>query len=123
LFARADRARKEGKAELAVAHLRTLIDRFPADPQAHVAAFTIGRLLLESLGEPRQAAASFEKARVLAKGAPLAEDALAREVEAWAAAGERVLARRRAELYRQLHPNGLRLNAVLRAGGIEKSAP
>ena len=30
------------------------------------------RLLLESLGEPRQAAASFERARVLARGAPLA---------------------------------------------------
>jgi transmembrane sensor len=123
LFAHADRDRKAGKPELAVAHLRTLIDRFPADPHAHVAAFTIGRLLLESLGQPRQAAASFERARILAKGAPVAEDALAREVEAWAAAGERALASRRADLYRQLYPNGARLGAVLRAGGLEKSAP
>jgi transmembrane sensor len=123
LFAQADRARKAGKPEVAVAHLRTLIDRFPADPHAHVAAFTIGRLLLESLGRPRQAAASFEQARVLAKGAPVAEDALAREVDAWAAAGERPLARRRAELYRQLYPKGSRLNAVLRVGGLDQSAP
>jgi transmembrane sensor len=108
---------------VAVAHLRTLIDRFPADPHAQVAAFTIGRLLLESLGQPRQAAASFEHARVLAGRAPVAEDALAREVEAWAAAGERALARRRAELYRQLYPDGSRLPAVLRVGGLEKSAP
>jgi transmembrane sensor len=123
LFAHADRARKAGKPDVAVVHLRTLIDRFPADPYAPVAAFTIGRLLLESLGQPRQAAASFERARVLANGAPLAEDALAREVEAWASAGERALAHRRAELYRQLYPNGSRLNAVTRVGGLDKSAP
>jgi transmembrane sensor len=123
LFARADRARKAGKPDEAVAHLRTLIDRFPADPHAPVAAFTIGRLLLESLGEPRQAAASFERARVLANGAPLAEDALAREVEAWASAGEPGLAHRRAELYRRLYPNGLRRGAVMRVGGLDKSAP
>ena len=123
LFAHADRARKAGKPDVAVAHLRTLIDRFPADPHAPVAAFTIGRLLLESLGQPRQAAASFERARVLANGAPVAEDALAREVEAWASAGERALAHRRAELYRQLYPNGSRLGAVMRVGGLDKSAP
>jgi transmembrane sensor len=123
LFAHADRARKAGKPEAAIAHLRTLIDRFPADPHTPVAAFTIGRLLLESLGQPRQAAASFEQARVAANGAPVAEDALAREVEAWAAAGEPALARRRAELYRQLYPNGSRLGAVLRVGGLEKSTP
>jgi len=123
LFAHADRARKDGKPELAIAHLRTVIDRFPGDPHAQAAAFTIGRLLLESLHQPRQAAASFEQARVLAKGAPLAEDALAREVDAWAAAGEPTLARARAELYGKLYPNGSRLAAVLRASGLEKSAP
>jgi len=123
LFAHADSARKAGKPDVAVAHLRTLIERFPADPHAPVAAFTIGRLLLESLGQPRQAAASFERARVLANGAPVAEDALAREVEAWAAAGEPALAHRRAELYRQLYPHGARLNAVMRVGGVDKSAP
>ena len=123
LFAQADRARKAGKPEVAIAHLRTVIDRFPADPHAHVAAFTIGRLLLESLGQPRQAAASFEQSRMLAKGAPVAEDALAREVEAWAAAGDRAQARRRAELYRQLYPKGSRLTAVLRVGGLDSSAP
>jgi len=123
LFAHADRARKDGKPDVAVAHLRTLIDRFPADPHAPVAAFTIGRLLLESLGQPREAAASFQRARALANGAPVAEDALAREVEAWASAGEHTLARRRAELYRQLYPRGARLNAVVRVGGLDKSAP
>ncbi len=123
LFAHADRARQAGKPELAIAQLRTVIDRFPGDPHAQAAAFTIGRLQLESLHQPRQAAASFEQARVLARGAPLAEDALAREVDAWAAAGEPAQARRRAELYRQQYPNGSRLAAVLRVGGLEKSAP
>ena len=50
---------------------------------------------------------------------PLAEDALAREVEAWNAAGDGALARRRAELYRQTYPNGARLKTVLRLGGLD----
>jgi hypothetical protein len=49
----------------------------------------------------------------------LAEDALAREVEALARAGDAATARRRAELYRDLFPNGLRLRVVMRLGGLQ----
>jgi transmembrane sensor len=119
LFERADRARREGKPELAVGPLRTIVERHPEDPHAAMAAFTLGRLSLDSLNQPRQSAAWFEKARALATGRPLAEDALAREVEAWRAAGDSVLARRRAELYRQTYPQGSRLKNVLRLGGLD----
>jgi hypothetical protein len=119
LFERADRARREGTPALAVTPLRTIVDRYPDDPRATAAAFTLGRLSLDGLNQPRQAAVWFEKARLLAKGMPLAEDALAREVEAWNAAGDGALARRRAELYRRTYPNGARLKTVLRLGGLD----
>jgi transmembrane sensor len=120
LFARADRARADGKPELAVATLRELGDRFPRDPRAGAAAFTSGRLLLESLHRPREAAAAFAEARALARGdGTLAEDALAREVEALHAAGDGATARARAELYRSLFPRGLRLHIVERYGGLK----
>lgn len=122
LFARADRAREDGNPELAAAHLRTIVERYPDDSHAAAAAFTLGRLLLDSLNQPRQSAVWFEKARLLAKRRILAEDALAREVEAWKAAGDDGRARQRAELYRQTYPNGSRLKAVLRLGGLP-SAP
>ncbi len=100
-------------------HLREIVDRYPRDPHAPMAAFTEGRLLLEALAHPRQAAAAFERARALAKGGPLAEDALAREVEALHAAGDTVAAHDRAVRYRELYPRGPRLGTVTRFGGLQ----
>jgi TolA-binding protein len=120
LFARADRARAAGNADEAIAALRELVERHPRDPHAAAAAFTIGRLLLESSRRPREAAAAFAEARALAGGAgPLAEDALAREVEALHAAGDAPAARARAELYRSSFPHGLRWKMVARYGGLQ----
>jgi transmembrane sensor len=120
LFASADKARKEGRPDQAIGFLKAITDRHPSDPRAPLAAFTRGRVLLESLGRPRDAAQAFAQARGLSgKRSALAEDALAREVEAYAAAGEAGLARDRAELYRRNYPKGLRLHQVLRSGGLQ----
>jgi len=119
LFASADKARKEGRPEQALGYLRAITDRHSGDPRAPLAAFTRGRVLLESLGRPREAAQAFAQARALSgKRSALAEDALAREVEAYAAAGENGMARDRAELYRRNYPKGLRLQQVIRSGGL-----
>jgi transmembrane sensor len=120
LFARADQARAAGDPEAALAALRELVERYPHDPHAPAAAFTMGRLLLESSGRPREAASAFASARALAGGAgPLAEDALAREVEALHAAGDAPAARARAELYHASFPHGLRWKMVARYGGLQ----
>ena len=119
LFALADRARATGHPDAAVARLREIIDRFPRDPHAPMAAFTEGRLCLEALGRPRQAAAAFERARTLAQGGPLAEDALARQVEALHAAGDAAAAHEQALRYRELYPHGHRLSTVTRFGGLQ----
>ena len=102
-----------------MAHLREIVERYPRDPHAPMAAFTEGRLLLEALGRPRQAAAAFERARALANGGPLAEDALARQVEALHAAGDTVAAHDQALRYRELYPHGPRLSTVTRFGGLQ----
>jgi hypothetical protein len=122
LFARADLARSAGRPEVAIGYLRDIVDRYPRDPHAPVAAFTIGRLLLESLKKPRQAAIAFAQARTLANGGPLGEDALAREVEALHTAGDASAAREQAELYVRLFPRGPRVNTVTRFGGL-RSVP
>lgn len=122
LFGEADRARANGHPREAATALRQLMQRFPRDARAPLAAFTLGRVLLENLGHPADAARAFAQARAIAGArSALAEDALAREVEAWHAAGNLAEAREHAELYRSQYPQGARLQRVLRAGNL--SAP
>jgi transmembrane sensor len=106
LMLAADVARLSGHPEQAIAPLRRLCDRHPGDRRAPVAAFTLGRVLLDDLGRANEAAAAFEKARVLWPRGPLAEDALAREADAWARAGHTDRARAIAEQYLARYPAG-----------------
>lgn len=118
LFRAADVARMSRKPAEAVEPLRKVL-RNPNSPRAPLAAFTLGRVYLEDLGKPREAAKAFGDAAKLAPGGPLAEDALAREVEAWARAGDKVRARAAAEEYLSRYPSGLRVKAVKKFGGVE----
>jgi len=114
-----DVARLSGHAAAAVAPLSRAVALHPDDPRAPLAAFTLGRVHLEDLGAPRDAALAFARARELAPDGPLAEDALAREVEAWSRAGEAGTARSQAMIYTQRYPRGRRVHAVRRFGGLE----
>jgi transmembrane sensor len=115
----ADVARLSRHAEMALPPLSQVVERHPDDPRAPLAAFTLGRVLLEELGRPREAAAAFAQARALSPTAPLAEDALAREVEAHSRAGDTARARTLAEDFMRLYPAGQRLRAVRHFGGLE----
>jgi len=119
LLLAADVARLSRHPADAVAPLRRLVSGHPHDPRAPLAAFTLGRVLLEELGQPRAAADAFAEARALAPEGPLAEDALAREVEAWSRAGDAAQAQKRAQDYEAQYPNGRRRRAVRRYGGLE----
>jgi transmembrane sensor len=114
-----DVARLSGHADAAVAQLSRAIAIHADDPRAPLAAFTLGRVHLEDLGAPRDAAQAFARARALAPSGPLAEDALAREVEAWSRAGETATARARALDYTRRYPQGHRSHAVRQFGGLE----
>jgi tetratricopeptide (TPR) repeat protein len=107
LFTLADIARLSGHPERARAPLSRLLELYPHDARAPLAAATLGRIELD-LGQPASAARAFERA--LAIGAPLAleEDLRARLVESWARAGDHAAARAAAETYRQHFPTGRR---------------
>ena len=106
LLSEVDAARSSGNSTRAVELLRELLRDYPNDPRAPLAAFTLGRVLLNELGRPREAAAAFEQVRQKAPSSQFAEDALAREVEAWARASEPGRARALATAYLERYPSG-----------------
>ncbi len=115
----ADVARFSGHPGDAVPPLRRLLREFPSDPRSPLGSFTLGRILLDDLGQPREAAASFHHVGELDPEGPLTQDALGREVEAWSRAGEQSLARSRAEEYLRRYPSGRRLRSVKRYGALD----
>ena len=119
LLLAADVARLGGRPDRAVAPLQRVIADHAFDPRAPLAAFTLGRTLLEQLGRPRDAAQAFATTRRLDRGGALTQDALAREVESWAGAGDAERAHDRALEYVKLYPAGRRLAAVRRFGGLD----
>ena len=123
LLLAADVARLGGQPARAVAPLERVVSRHTSDSRAPLAAFTLGRTLLDQLGRPREAASAFASARKLAPSGALAQDALAREVESWSRAGETRKAHSRALEYLKLYPLGRRAASVRRLGGIEEVAP
>jgi transmembrane sensor len=106
LLEEVDVARSQGRPDVAVGLLRRILREHPHDPRAPLAAFTLGRVLLNELGRPREAAAAFHEVRQKAPAGQFAEDALAREVDAWSAASEPSRARTLAEAYLERYPGG-----------------
>jgi transmembrane sensor len=102
LLAEVDTARSAGQSTRAVELLRQLLRDYPNDPRAPLAAFTLGRVLLNELGLPREA-----------------EDALAREVEAWQRASEPQRARALAATYLERYPAGRHARRVRALAGLE----
>jgi transmembrane sensor len=117
LLLAADAARLSGHPAEAVPYLQRVLRGHGHDPRAGLAAFTLGRVLLDELGRPSEADDAFALAR--SAGGPLAEDALAREVEAVSRAGDVTRSRELALLYQRLYPNGRRAKAVSRFGGLD----
>ncbi len=115
----ADVARFSGHPQDAVPPLRQLLHDSPTDPRTPLASFTLGRILLDDLGQPREAAQSFRQVAELEPEGPLSQDALAREVEAWSRAGEQSTAHSRAEEYVRRYPTGRRLRSVRRYGDLD----
>lgn len=118
LMLAADVARLSGHPAEAVPYLRRVLKEHTSDSRAPLAAFTLGRMYLGQLGSPGEAAAAFAQVRAMAPGGPLAEDALAREVEARSRAGEKAKAQQLAREYLQRYPVGRRTAVVRSHGGL-----
>jgi tetratricopeptide (TPR) repeat protein len=112
LMAAADAARFGGHPEEAPGYFGEVLERHRKHAMAPLAAFTLGRVYLEQLGSAAKAARAFAEARELAPGGALADDALAREAEAWAKAGDRAKARERARAYLETYPEGSRIESM-----------
>ncbi len=117
LLLAADAARLSGHPEAALPYLDRVLNDHSQDPRAPVAAFTKGRVLLE-LARFGDAASAFTLARGLALDGALAEDALAREVEALSRAGLTARAHKAAAEYVRRYPTGAWLRSVRRYGGL-----
>ena len=119
LLLAADGMRMAGHPEQGAEFLRRILREHHGDPRAPLAAFTLGRVLLMELGRPREAAAAFAEVRRLSPAGAFAEDALAREVEAWNQARQTDQAQARAQEYLRLYPGGRRAATVRSLGGME----
>lgn len=119
LMQAADAARLSGHPEQALPYLDRVSRDFAKHPLASLAAFTAGRTRLERLGQPRAAAKSFALARRLAPNGSMAEDALAREVEALSKSGDSAKASEQAQEYLHAYPSGRRMKSVKLYGGLD----
>jgi transmembrane sensor len=106
LLLAADVARLSRHPADAVSPLKKLIHGFSSDSRAPVAAFTLGRVLLEDLGRAAEAADAFAQARRLSPKGPLAFEALAREITARQRAGQTPRAHELARAYLKDYPEG-----------------
>ncbi|MEY4582944.1 MAG: hypothetical protein RL701_7647 [Pseudomonadota bacterium] len=112
LLLAADSARLSGHPAQALPFLRRAVERHPRDPRAALAAFTLGGVLLNQLDRPREAEAAYARARKLSLSPALAQDALARQVEAAHRAGDGERTRELASDYLRLYPKGRRVQWV-----------
>jgi transmembrane sensor len=115
-LARADAERRSGNVNGAISALREALGAPSAPGRRAVAAFTLGKVLLDGAGRAAEAEAAFAECLASSPPAALAEDALARLAEAQARAGklERAAATKRE--YQRLYPSGRRLE-LLEPGG------
>jgi len=118
LLLAADAARLSGHPAQALPFLRKVVDRHDDDPRAPLAAFTLGGVLLNQLGHPREAQSAYARARALSPRGSLAQDALAREVESSHRSGDTARARVLALDYLERYPQGRRVQAVRGFGGL-----
>lgn len=112
LFKKADAARVAQRPADAIKPLTRVVREFSSDQRAALASFMLGRIYLKELNRPRAAAHAFRRAQQLAPNGAMTEDALAREVESWAAAGQSANAKARASIYLERYPNGHRARAM-----------
>ncbi len=88
LFDEAQRARTSGHPDDAARAFDRLRRAFPHDARAALAAFELGRLRLDILGDPRGAEEALRDALALGPSSPFREDAEARHVEALGRMGD-----------------------------------
>jgi tetratricopeptide (TPR) repeat protein len=117
LFDLGNAARRAGDAGGAARAYEQLLEHHPRDARAGLAAFELGRLRMDRLGDVHGAISALQRAVALAPGAGFREDAMARLVDAYSAAGATERCRSARSAYLESYPNGVRAAAVARRCG------
>lgn len=110
----ADQQRRRGDVRGAIQTLRAVVEQSNDLSQRSMAAFTMGKLQLDSRGNYAAAAAAFRECLRLSPPGSVAEDAQARLVQAEMMAGNTGLLRAAAAEYERRYPGGRRLTDVRR---------
>ncbi len=111
-----DIARATGDRVNALEALRRVVALHPSDPNAPVAAWSLGNLL-ESSGDRVGAEQAYSAYRALSPQGDFAEDALARQVEIVREQGDLVRARQMARQYVQEFSNGRHIEEMQQLAG------
>lgn len=114
----ADEQRRHGDIAGAIQTLRAVAGQSQTGSERSIAAFTLGKLLLDATGQPAEAARAFRACLKSSPPASVAEDALARLVEAEARLGNASAAHAHALDYERRYPAGRRLTDVQRWGKL-----
>jgi len=114
LFDLGNAARRAGDAAGAARAYELLLEHHAGDARAGLAAFELGRLRMDRLGDVHGAIQALQRAVALAPGAGFREDAMARLVDAYSAAGSMERCRSAQAAYLDAYPSGVRASAVAR---------
>lgn len=117
LFERASGLWREGRPAEAAQAYQTLLSTYPRDARAGLAAFELGRLRMDRLGDMPGALKALERALTTAPGSSFREDALARIVRASATLGNASRCSSAREQYLREYPNGVHRLSVTKACG------
>jgi hypothetical protein len=115
LLDRANAARRAGDIVAAARAYEQLLASHPNDSRAGLAAFELGRLRMDRLGDVRGALAPLEQATKLVTDPGLREDALARLVRAFDRLGENQSCLEARERYLEAHPTGVYVSSIAEA--------
>lgn len=113
----ADAARLSGHPRQAAGALDSLRRRYRSDARAGLAALELGRLRLDSFGDPAGALEALRDAQALSRSPSVQEDALARQAQALEALGNHAGCRRVRSDYLKRYPSGIHSASIARRCG------
>lgn len=105
-------ARRQGDPRAAASAYQTLLNQFPDDSRAGLAAFELGRLRMDRLGDLNGAIQALNQAVRLAPGSAFREDAMARLVEAYQRLGQTSACSSAQQQYLKSFPTGVHAATV-----------
>ncbi len=117
LLEEANEHRRAGRLADAARTYETLLSRYPKDGRAGLAAFELGRLRMDRLGDVAGAIQALERAMKLAPGSGFREDAMARLVTAYGRSGNAARCTTARDAYLKHYPEGVHRNTVAKQCG------